>query len=970
MTSRRLLAFLSIVTLSTVAVACSSGESGSNRGDRNTSLSTLAPVGQTEYVSNGEGTAKGCNVKANAQLLQDASCVTVALREASNQIRSTQLAKYNLTPDVVNPVASFWTEVTRVQRAAGSAPIIARLPVSFNPAQVGIAFRAGLKESDAAWSGSTITHMSRNTDIAAATIALANRLNTMSTYKSRTVDVQKMYSALTTTDTSKIVGSGKSVSVSSGFAQLGVVPFVRMFTTEAETRQLLSEKLIAGAEMDSVGALSDTDSLNLVGVGGWTTENRQGFWSPAIENPPTGNGAIVAVSDTGILASHPAFGGRVVREGCFSISEQGCNRSNPTAVGQGAPCSAVAGCDHGTHVAGIIAGEETTLSDGTVVPRGMAPDAQLISYRTCVNDTVSPQGRCEAGAAVNGMGDTAQFIGTGANVVAYNMSHGFNIADAAVTAIAVLVAADVVVTFANGNGGNTNWNCGANRDVPGFYTVANMQKDKTPAPSTDFSSVCTDLWAPGSAINAANFAINGSGLTPGVGPKTGTSMAAPHVAGAAALIDEGLRRAATQSGTAPSSLVANFDWYAGIMAPIQRLADDRTTCSTAAGNVACTGSSTKKPLLDLRRVVNLVSPNGVSSAWIDGGEYNATLEARYRTQLRQQTPVSWTVEQEARRTSFAFNAEQTYRNASFPSPTGTVRRDMMMDLLSREEDDGTNADGVSRSGLNFSMSNWQAGRRLLIIVENGTLTGLKSSWKMTDGTRTVHDLTGLTRRIARGPMACTNAGWIEMWEMNPTQLVLSRTELNNAVGVALSATLSGPKSETRGPKSTMYFVMGLQLLNPNYRGVHTGTMTMEVGPYQVAAPSRRGPVAPQTLVSPVPQKNQNWTWKLDQTGNTDLLIHVPSGALSADGRIDSIPRIGSLMSHFGFVGQAEVRHPRIRLKHVPSVWDSDGNPARTTIGFNVNTTETQACYTVLMSTTAFMDPIQTLLTPATTQGSG
>lgn len=963
MTSRRLFAFAALITLSTTGVACSGGDSDS-RGDRNASLPTLAPTGESIYVSNGDGTAKGCTVGANAQLLQDASCVTVTLRETSNRLRATQLAKYNLTPDVVNPVASFWNEVTRVQRSAGSAPIIARLPVAFNPAQVGIAFRAGLKESDAAWSGSTITHMSRNAEIAAATIALANRLNTMSTYRSRTVDVQKMYTALTTTDTSKIVGSGKSVPVSSGFAQLGVVPFVRMFATEAETRQLLTEKLIAGAEMDSVNALTDTESRELVGIRAWTEELPSGFWSPAIENPPTGNGTIVAVSDTGILSAHPAFGGRVVREGCFGISEPGCNTANPTAVGQGAPCSAVAGCDHGTHVAGIIAGEETTLSDGTVVPAGMAPDAQLISYRTCVADSRSPRGRCETGAAVNGMGDAAQFIGTGANVVAYNMSHGLTFGRSVTTAIAVLVAADAVVTWSNGNDGSTNWRCPSD-DPAGLYIVANMQKDKTPAPSTDFSPVCTDLWAPGSAINAANFAANRTSFTPGSGQKTGTSMAAPHVAGAAALIDEGLRRAATSSGTTPASLVANFDWYAGIAEPNWTLGDQRSTCAVNGALELCTGSNEKKPVLNLRRVVSLVSPNGVSSTWVDGSRYNAVLEARYQTQLRQQTPASWSVDSTTKTTKLEINTR--YRFEGFQLPTGTLRR-YSSDYSSERGDERASSDGRSPSRLLLLNQFWGSTDVLMVIVENGSLKKMDSTWTMQDASTQKVDLTSFAKRVARGPMACLNSGWIEMWMIKPREVALPVDISQTANKVLLEATLSGPVSPSNTPKATMYGFYGTPY-DPADRYDFKGTMTMTIDPLAVTAPVRRGSVAPLEFTSPVPQKAANWQWNVDQTGTTDFLVHVPSGGLSADGTTDQIPRIGSLMTHFGYQEPFTVTHPRLRMKHVPDVWDSNGNPLKTTIGFQPNTTNRQACYTVLMSNTAVVDQTQPSLATTTTQPS-
>ena len=77
-----------------------------------------------------------------------------------------------------------------------------------------------------------------------------------------------------------------------------------------------------------------------------------------------GNGQVVAVLDTGVDSSHPFLSGKVVEEACYSstVSPQSttlCPNGSEEQVGPGSGvnCSlALFGCDHGTHVAGIAAG--------------------------------------------------------------------------------------------------------------------------------------------------------------------------------------------------------------------------------------------------------------------------------------------------------------------------------------------------------------------------------------------------------------------------------------------------------------------------------------------------------------------------------------------------------------------------------------------------------------------------------------
>ncbi|MFH9725385.1 S8 family peptidase [Streptomyces sp. NPDC017254] len=207
-----------------------------------------------------------------------------------------------------------------------------------------------------------------------------------------------------------------------------------------------------------------------------------------------GDGVTAYVIDTGVRISHQDFGGRATH-GFDAVDNDD---------------SADDGNGHGTHVAGTIAGTS----------HGVAKKAKVVAVRV-LDD--------------NGSGTTDQVVAgidwvtknhSGPSVA--NMSLGGGADEALDAAVKRAIASGVTFAVAAGNE-SSDAGQGSPSRVPEALTVASSTKDDEQSDFSNFGSV-VDLYAPGSDITSA---WNDSDT--GVKTISGTSMASPHVAGAAAL---------------------------------------------------------------------------------------------------------------------------------------------------------------------------------------------------------------------------------------------------------------------------------------------------------------------------------------------------------------------------------------------------------------------------------------------------
>ncbi|RSN62994.1 peptidase S8 [Amycolatopsis sp. WAC 04182] len=210
--------------------------------------------------------------------------------------------------------------------------------------------------------------------------------------------------------------------------------------------------------------------------------------------PATASNVNVYVLDTGIRATHSDFGGRV-KQG-YDFVDNDTNADD--------------GYGHGTHVAGTIAGAKY----------GVAKGASLYPVRVLGSD-----GSGTTAGVISGV----DWITKNAKKPAVaNASLGGGASTALDTAVRNSIKAGITWTIAAGNSNVNAANTSPAR-VTEALTVAAADRTDRRASFSNYGSV-VDLFAPGVSITSA-WKDNDTATYTG----NGTSFAAPHVAGAAAL---------------------------------------------------------------------------------------------------------------------------------------------------------------------------------------------------------------------------------------------------------------------------------------------------------------------------------------------------------------------------------------------------------------------------------------------------
>lgn len=212
----------------------------------------------------------------------------------------------------------------------------------------------------------------------------------------------------------------------------------------------------------------------------------------------TGDGVAAYVIDTGLRSTHTEFTGR---------------------VGTGFVATGISGgiedCNgHGTHVSGTIAG--TTY--------GVAKRATVVPVRVFGCSTSTP-----LSAVIEGIAWVVSNHTTGAAVA--NMSLTTDASQGLDDAVAAMIADGITVIAASGNTATDSCLSSPSR-LPSVITVNASDSSDARASFSNYGS-CSDLYAPGVGITSAGITSDTATAL-----SSGTSMAAPHVAGMAARLLE------------------------------------------------------------------------------------------------------------------------------------------------------------------------------------------------------------------------------------------------------------------------------------------------------------------------------------------------------------------------------------------------------------------------------------------------
>src|SRR5262245_8507778 len=263
-------------------------------------------------------------------------------------------------------------------------------------------------------------------------------------------------------------------------------------------------------------------------------------WSAGV----TGTGRVVAIIDTGVDKNHSFLAGKVVEEACYSANGS-CPNGLTSQIGAGAgvPCTyALSGCRHGTHVAGIATGSGTSFSGVAKGANLMA--VQVFSRFTGANCSGAGEDPCAAAFTSDTLmalqrvfllQNTYPFASVNMSLGGAALFSSNCDTDSRKVAIDNLRSVGIATVISSGNGGSVNA-----LSAPACISTA------VSVGSTGDGSLGTVADAVSSFSNSASFLsllAPGSVITSSVPNNMfanfqGTSMAAPHVAGAWAVLKQ------------------------------------------------------------------------------------------------------------------------------------------------------------------------------------------------------------------------------------------------------------------------------------------------------------------------------------------------------------------------------------------------------------------------------------------------
>ncbi len=319
------------------------------------------------------------------------------------------------------------------------------------------------------------------------------------------------------------------------------VPFVSLTVDSQGLSVLRRSPEVVRVDEDQMLTIADdggqaTGTVSSSNAPAWWHLRQTGTYS-SWQQGYDGLGQTVAILDTGVQRDHPWLTGKVVAEACFSTART-CPNGATYQYGAGAarPCNFHTQCAHGTHVAGIAAGKYGVARRASIIAvQVMQPGATRPTYATS--------------DLINGLRYVYQ-MRSQFRIAAVNISLGggrsYGYCDDRTNASSFFAWADALRSVGIAtvvSSGNDGWSdsmgspaCNSNVISVGNTTIDSSGVDAVW--HTSNSAATLTLLAPGTQI-CSSIPNSSSSCA-----YTGTSMAAPVVAGAIAALKQ-LRPTAT-----------------------------------------------------------------------------------------------------------------------------------------------------------------------------------------------------------------------------------------------------------------------------------------------------------------------------------------------------------------------------------------------------------------------------------------
>ncbi|MEV0152376.1 S8 family peptidase [Micromonospora sp. NPDC050686] len=262
--------------------------------------------------------------------------------------------------------------------------------------------------------------------------------------------------------------------------------------SEQQARRLAADPAVAYVEQDQVLTVQATQT-NPPSWGLDRIDQRNRPLNNSYTYPNTASNVRAYIIDTGIRTTHNDFGGRAT---------WGTN----TVDGNNTDCNG-----HGTHVAGTVGGSAY----------GVAKGVRLIAVKVL---------NCSGSGSTTGVINGVNWVTANAVKPAVaNMSLGGGASTTLDNAVTNSINSGVTYAVAAGNSNANACNSSPARAAAALTVGATTSTDARASYSN--YGTCLDIFAPGSSITSAWYNSNTATNT-----ISGTSMASPHVAGAAALV--------------------------------------------------------------------------------------------------------------------------------------------------------------------------------------------------------------------------------------------------------------------------------------------------------------------------------------------------------------------------------------------------------------------------------------------------